>query len=158
MYYLVLYKILAMKRFSILIAGFLSIGLLSCQEKKNEGKSEVPEAVKMAFQKKYPGENDPDWKKDDHGYWESHFKQDGEKYRADFNADGTWVETENDIKKKNLPEAIKKVIEEEYSEFEITEVEHVQNAEKGEFYDVEFKQKGKNKDVMFRKDGSIVKK
>ena len=146
-----------MKRISILIASCLSIGILSCQEKKDDKEGEVPEAVQIAFQNKYPGENDPDWRKDDHGYWESHFKQHGEKYRADFNADGTWVETENDIKTKNLPEAIKKVIGEKYSKYEITEVEHVDNAEKGEFYDVEFKQKGKNKDVMFREDGTIIK-
>lgn len=148
-----------MKKFSILLAGFLTVGLLSCQEKKDDkkGKNEVPKAVEMAFQKKYPGENDPDWKQDDHGYWESHFKKNGEKYRADFNADGTWVETENDIKKKNLPKAIKKAIKKNYSDYEITEVEHVMNAEKGEFYDVEFKRKGKNKDVMFKKDGSEIK-
>lgn len=145
-----------MKNVSVLILGLLCFGILSCQEKKEEKNNEVPQAVRLSFQKKYPGEDDPDWKLDDHGYWESHFKQDGEKYRADFNADGTWVETENDIKKKNLPEAIKKVIKEKYPDEEITEVEHVLNAEKGEFYDVEFKRKGKNMDVMFRKDGSII--
>lgn len=148
-----------MKRLTILVAGLLSAGILSCQEKKEEKntkKGDAPEAVQMAFQKKYPGENDPDWRQDDHGYWESHFKQNGEKYRADFNADGTWVETENDIKDEELPEAIKKIIKEQYSEYEITEVEHVTNAKKGEFYDVEFKQKGKNKDVMFREDGTII--
>lgn len=134
----------------------LSISVMSCQE-NNKEEDTVPEAVKTAFQKKYPGENDPDWEKDDHGYWESHFKKDGEKYRADFNADGTWVETENDVKKKELPEVILNIIERDYSEYEITEVEHVQSATKGEFFDVEFKQKGKNKDVMFKPDGTIIK-
>ncbi|MGA8852871.1 MAG: PepSY-like domain-containing protein [Christiangramia sp.] len=147
-----------MKRFTLIVAGLLTVGLVSCQEKKNDNKKgEVPEAVRSAFQKKYPGENDPDWEEDDHGYWESHFKQDGEKYRADFNADGSWVETENSIKKENLPEAIKRKIEEEYSDREITEVEHVDNAKEGEFYDVEFKQKGKNMDIEFREDGTILK-
>lgn len=148
-----------MRKVSILIAGCLTVSLLSCQENKKDKNDDntVPEAVQMAFQKKYPGENDPDWKQDDHGYWESNFKQDGEKYRADFNADGTWVETENDIKEEELPEAIKKVIKQKYSDHEIAEIEFVDNAEKGKFYDVEFKQKGKNMDVMFREDGSIIK-
>ncbi|MCB7480152.1 PepSY-like domain-containing protein [Christiangramia sediminis] len=148
-----------MRKVSMLLAGCLTVGLLSCQEKKKDKEADktAPEAVQMAFQKKYPGENDPDWKQDEHGYWESHFKQDGEKYRADFNADGSWVETENDIKEEELPEAIKNVIKEKYSDHEITEIEFVDNAEKGKFYDVEFKQKGKNKDVMFREDGSIIK-
>jgi hypothetical protein len=38
----------------------------------------------------------------------------------------------------------------------ITEAEHVISATKGEFYDIEFKQKGKNKDVEYRRDGSKV--
>lgn len=145
-----------MKRFIYTGVFALSISVMSCQENKEEEET-VPEVVKTAFQKKYPGENDPDWEKDDHGYWESHFKKDGEKYRADFNADGTWVETENDVKKKELPEVILEIIERDYSEYEITEVEHVESATKGEFFDVEFKQKGKNKDVMFKPDGTIIK-
>jgi len=146
-----------MKKFILSGAFALSISLVSCQENK-ESKDTVPEAVQKAFEKKYPGENDPDWELDDHDYWESHFKKDGEKYRADFNADGSWVETENDIKTKELPNAILEIIEKNYSEYKITEVEHVISASKGEFYDVEFKQKGKNKDVMFKKDGSIIEK
>ncbi|WP_300442036.1 PepSY-like domain-containing protein [Christiangramia sp.] len=144
-----------MRKIAVLILACFTISLISCQERK-KNREKVPEAVQRNFQKKYPGENDPDWKQDDHGYWESHFKMNGEKYRADFNADGTWIETENDIKKKELPEAIKKVIREKYSEYEIAEVEQVDSAEKGKFYDVEFKQKGKNMDVMFRENGTII--
>ncbi|MFV8225830.1 PepSY-like domain-containing protein [Christiangramia aquimixticola] len=141
-----------MKKLIVCLITLSSVGFMSCQEKSDK----VPEAVKITFQKKYPGENDPDWKKDDHGNWESHFKIDGEKYRADFNEDGTWIETENDIKKDNLPEAIKKVLKEKFPDEEITEVERVDNAEKGLFYDVELKRKGKNKDIMFREDGTII--
>ncbi|QYA26464.1 hypothetical protein G3I01_13460 [Gramella sp. MT6] len=148
-----------MRRVSILLVALLTVGLLSCQEKKDtkKEKNEVPEVVQRTFQNKYPVENDPDWEKDDHGNWESHFKIDGEKYRADFNADGSWIETENSIKKENLPDAIKKKIEEEYPDRKITEVEHVNSAKEGEFYDVEFKQKGKNMDVVFKEDGSVMK-
>ena len=142
----------------LLILSLLSIGIVSCQEKnsKDIDLNKVPEAVKITFQKKYPGETDPDWKQDDHGCWESHFKIDGEKYRADFNADGSWVETENSIKDDELPQAIKKVIAEKYKDHKITEVELVDSSNKGVFYDVEFKQKGKNMDVEFREDGSII--
>jgi hypothetical protein len=119
-------------------------------------KAKAPEAVKKTFQSKYPGENDLDWHKDDHGYYEANFKIDGVKYRADFNEDGTWVETETSINKDDLPDAIKKVIKEKYDDEDITEVEKVESASKGLFYDVEFKRDGKNKDVEFRTDGSII--
>lgn len=126
---------------------------LSC----NTGvKAQAPDAVKKTFQAKYPGENDPDWHKDDHGYYEANFKIDGVKYRADFNEDGSWVETETSIDKKDLPDAIKAVIKEKYGDEDITEVEKVDSAKKGIFYDVEFKKKGKNMDVEFKADGSII--
>tara|TARA_R100000935_G_C2823514_1_gene161016 strand:- start:202 stop:645 length:444 start_codon:yes stop_codon:yes gene_type:complete len=146
-----------MKKY-LVILSFLSIGIVSCQEIKKENKTEsgVPDAVKTSFQNKYPGENDPDWQEDEHGYWESNFKIDGEKYRADFDADGSWVETENSIKNEELSEAIKKVIAEKYKDDKITEVERVESAKKGVFYDVEFSQKGRNLDVEFREDGTII--
>ncbi|WOI23737.1 PepSY-like domain-containing protein [Nonlabens ulvanivorans] len=124
----------------------------SCQEKSDK----VPQEVINAFQTKYPGENDPDFELDDHGYWEAHFKKDGEKYRADFHADGTWRETENSIKDSEIPKAIQEAIEREFPDKKITEAEHVISATQGEFYDIEFEQKGKNMDVMYRKDGTKV--
>ncbi|EAS19700.1 hypothetical protein BBFL7_00246 [Flavobacteria bacterium BBFL7] len=139
----------------IIILSFLILFIsttASCQEQSDK----VPQVVLNAFQTKYPGENDPDFELDDHGYWEAHFKKDGERYRADFNADGTWRETENSIKKSEIPEAIQEAIEREFPDRKITEVEHVISATQGEFYDIEFKQKGKNMDVMYRKDGTKV--
>lgn len=140
------------------------MGLIGCKEKeteqakKQEQKTEegVPVIVAQAFQKKYPDEKDPEWEKDDHGYWEAHYKKDGEKYRADFTPEGAWVETENSVDKDELPEAVKKTIEEKYPDREITEVEYVVSSRQGNFYDVEFKQKGKNMDVEIKEDGTVI--
>ncbi len=131
---------------------FISI-TASCQTRSSK---EVPQVVLDAFEFKYPGEKDPDFELDDHGYWEAHFKKDGEKYRADFHADGTWRETENSIKDKEIPKAIQEAIEKEFPDRTIQEAEHVMSATKGEFYDIEFKQKGKNMDVEYREDGTKV--
>lgn len=118
--------------------------------------SDVPEVVQQAFKAKYGSLGNVEWNVDAHGYFEAQFKDKGEKYRADFTKDGQWVETENDIKYKELPKAIRKVIESKYSDRKVTEVEHVTHHSKGEFFDVEFKQKGKNMDVEFRADGTII--
>lgn len=117
---------------------------------------ETPAAVQANFEKMYPGENDPDWHVDSHGFYEAHFKQKGIHYRADYNKDGSWVETETNIKKKDLPQAIRDVIKNQFPEYVIAEIEKVQSASKGLFYDVEFKRKGKNKDVEFKEDGTIL--
>lgn len=142
-----------MKSNPILYFTIIICLLFSCQQRVN---GQVPEAVKKTFQEYYPGENDPDWHIDSHGNYESHFKINGIKYRADFKPDGSWIETETSIKFKELPEAIKKVIESSYSLEVITEIEKVQHHSKGTFYDVEFKRKGKNKDVEFKADGAII--
>ena len=141
-----------MKKYIKLVLLTLSLTLIGCQQPIN---SQVPEAVKNTFKAKYPGENDPDWHKDAHGNFESHFKIDGVKYRADFNPSGAWIETETSIRKKDLPKAIKDKIEKDFDD-DITEIEKVDHHTKGTFYDVEFKQKGKNKDVEFKADGTII--
>ena len=131
----------------------IALVIFSCQ---NTITAQVPDAVQTAFENKYPGETDPDWHTDSNNNWEAHFKQKGEKYRADFSPNGQWIETESSIKSSELPKAIKTVIKEKYGSEDISEIEFVTSASKGTFYDVEFKQKGKNMDIEFRVNGDII--
>ncbi len=140
------------------IAVALIIGLsIGCQfkaEGQDKGeKGYAPEAVRITFQKKYPGENDPDWHVDSHGNYESRFRIKGIRHRADFNANGDWIETEVSIDKDELPKAIQDAIDRDYPDEKITEIERVESAAKGLFYDVEFKRKGKNMDIEFNEAG-----
>ncbi|MDG5491565.1 PepSY-like domain-containing protein [Psychroserpens sp. SPM9] len=141
-----------MKKHILLFTLFATF-IIACQNTTN---AQVPDAVKATFQKMYPGENDPDWHKDSNGNYESNFKIDGIKYRADYAPNGQWIETESSIDVKDLPKAIKEVIKSDYDSDDITEVEKVEHHSKGLFYDVEFKQKGKNKDIEFRANGEIL--
>ena len=130
----------------------LTILNISC----NYAQEKVPEVVQHAFEGKYPGEDDPDWEIDAHGNYESHFKINGYKLRADFKPDGTWIETEQSIKKKELPKLIRNILKESYSDMKISEIEKVDHATKGVFYDIEFKRKGKNKDVEMTANGTVL--
>lgn len=165
-----------MKYFKYVLTAALPIFVVSCLESEHnqnldeeedieisEAKdadqydnSRTPDAVRENFKKKYPGENDPDWQLDDKGNWEASFKQDGIHYRADYNADGSWIETESSIEKSDLPKAIKDILKSDYDDMEITEIERVDHNSKGIFYDVEFKQKGKNLDIEFNEKGEIL--
>jgi len=138
---------------NIAIVMMLLLGCTSCQDSKAD---KVPQSVMATFMAKYPGESDPDWHIDDHGLWEANFKMEGEKYRADFKPNGLWVETENSINTSHLPQAVKEAIKRDYKDEKIIEVERVIHHSKGLFYDVEFRKKGKNKDVEFYKDGSTL--
>ncbi len=134
---------------------FLATCALALQTQCQEDKM-APKAVQETFTQMYPGENDPDWHLDANGNYEANFKQKGLKYRADYLPDGSWIETERSIEKKELPKIVRDRIEKEYDDEKITEIEEVRHATKGLFYDVEFKRKGKNKDVEFTADGRII--
>ena len=142
-----------MKKTPLYSLIFLVTLTLSCT---NTSHAQLPEVVKTSFKAKYPNEKPNDWEIDAHGNYEFHFKKNGEKHRADFLANGIWIETEISIKKKHLPKAIRKIIKQKYKNKRITEIEKVMHHSKGLFYDVEFKRKGKNKDVEFKADGTII--
>jgi len=119
-------------------------------------KGQTPEAVKESFQKKYSGENDPDWRVDKNGNYESHFKRDGNHYRADFSPEGKWIETEQSIKTKKLPQVVLDILADSYWQYKVVEVEKVNHHSKGMFYDVELIKDGKKMDVEFTKEGKII--
>lgn len=137
------------KSLIMMVVGLVFV-LTSCQTK---AQGQVPDEVQASFENKYPGENDPDWKKDSNGNYESKFKKDGKHYRADFAPNGDWIETEQSIDKDDLPEKVRDIIKEQYDEYEIVEIEKVDHHSKGVFYDVEFKRNGEKKDIEFNADG-----
>jgi len=142
------------KKFLIYTVLLLFVSsIVSCQSAVN---TKTPDAVKKTFQKKYPGENDPDWHIDKNGNYESHFKIDGIHYRADFSPDGKWIETEQNIKTKKLPAEILNILADSYWRYKVVEVEKVEHHTKGLFYDVELIKDGKKIDVEFTFDGKII--
>lgn len=130
----------------------------SSEEQDGEAQGEVPaQGAEVAFKKQYPNAEKVSWDLDTNGYHEASFTMDGEKYRADYTAQGKWIETESSLKFGKLPKAVQDVITAQHDKDDITEIERVDHASKGVFYDVEFKQKGKNRDIEIREDGEIIK-
>jgi len=116
----------------------------------------VPDIVIETFSKKYPNEKKEKWNVDRNGNYEAEFKEGGEKFKADFTPDGTWIETETSLKKKDLPKAVKDAIKEKYDGVKIVEIERTDHYQKGIFYDVEFKENGKKFDIEFNAEGTII--
>lgn len=144
-----------MKSYTKYILVLFTISFISCT---NSLKGQAPKAVDRAFKLKYPKENDPDWKKDKNGYFEASFKKGKKHYRADFKPNGEWVETERSINKDDLPKRVRNIIEKDFEDVKIYEIEEVQHPTKGLFYDVEFKINGKKKDIEFNGLGQIISK
>ncbi len=142
-----------MKLWFFTVCVFLALNSARCQSADSR---KVPERVSKAFIEKYPGENKPEWRRDRNGNFESHFKKDGTKYRADFTPAGNWIETERSIKKDDLPHAVKKQLKKLYDGYKIVEIEKVDHPAKGLFYDVELKKDGEKMDVEFTDNGEII--
>ncbi|MEM1328481.1 MAG: PepSY-like domain-containing protein [Bacteroidota bacterium] len=139
-----------------LLSLSLLLCIVACGENA-EGEQAVNEtAYEKAFAAKYSNAKDVDWRMDDNGYHEAHFKIDGDKYRADFDDDGNWRETERSMDYGDLPDAVKETIKEQYDKDDIEEIELVDSSSKGTFYDVEFKDDGKKWDVEINKEGKII--
>ena len=117
---------------------------------------EVPDIVKKSFVRKYPNEKKEKWNIDRNDNYEAKFKEGGETFKADFTPDGTWIETETSLKKKDLPKAVKEAIKDKYDGVKIVEIERTDHYQKGIFYDVEFKKNGKKFDIEFNAEGVII--
>ena len=128
------------------------VALSSC----GVAEGQIPEVVKKSFADKYPDEKSPKWMVDDNGNYEAQFKKKGEPYRADFDKNGNWIETENTIKYSNLPEPVKDAIKKDYDKDDIVEIERVEHPTKGLFFDIEFKKKGEKHDVEYNSSGTII--
>jgi hypothetical protein len=142
-----------MKNILLLLITPLLITQLSCRSSEEEN---APEVVMTAFQKKYPDETDPDCHNDRNGNFEPNFKKVGSHYQADFSPDGSWIETERRIKKKDLPEAVGVRLKEDFDEYEVVEIEEVDHHSKGLFYDVELRKDGEKKDVELNRKGEVI--
>jgi len=137
--------------------GFLFILTLfiACSDGGRLAQGETPTAVLSNFSAKYPGAKKVKWGIDRNDSHEAHFQLRGVKYRADFNPDGSWIETEQSLDWDELPSAVQDAIKRDYDKDDIVELEFTDNAKKGEFYDVEIDPKGeKNFDVEYRVDGT----
>jgi len=118
----------------------------------------VPTGVQQAFDEKYPAIDAPVWASDRDGDWEAGFEKDGVFYRATFGRKGEWKETEHNVTFDQIPKPVRSAFELKYNGQIIREIEMVESAGGGIYYDIELEQGGKNLDVMFDPKGNEIKK
>ena len=137
----------------LFLLGFLLC--FACTDGELSAQGKTPDVVSASMNQKYPNAKKVKWNRDRNNSYEAHFQLDGVKLRADFNPDGSWIETEQSLDWGDLPDAVQDAIKEEYKKDDIVELELTDSATKGKFYDVELDPKGKKKfDIEYRADGS----
>lgn len=116
-----------------------------------------PKAVSDAFTKKFPTAKKVSWGKESPKEWEAEFTLNGEKISANFGQDGTWLETEQEIKSASLPTAVLSNVKMKYATWKIAEADKTETAKHGTIYEVDLKKGMKSKSLAFKEDGTAVK-
>ncbi|MCB0630132.1 MAG: PepSY-like domain-containing protein [Saprospiraceae bacterium] len=143
----------------ILISGLIAlIGLAGMSFLLRD--PEVPQVVLDAFAAKFPHVKKVKWEKEADNEYEAEFKQGGHEMSANFDSDGTWLETEVEMKKAELPDAVKKAIQREFSGYDIEEAERVETPDLPLAFEVELENEADNTEVeaVFSADGKLLKK
>ena len=133
-----------------------SIALSSCQinaQKMNEG--DVPEVLKNALHQKFKTK-DVDWDKEGENY-EASFEQKGKDVSVLFSADGSVLEVEREIKKKELPAAVLVALTRDFNGFDLKEVAVIE-ANGQITYEAEVKKWKESFDLIFDGQGNLKKK
>jgi len=147
--YLDHHKSSQMKKLTLLLIAAASMNSLHAQQLDE---SKVPAAVKKSFSAKYPGVAHPSWEKEN-GQYEASYKKDDQSMSATFKSDGTFTESELDIRISELPAAATKYMNEHYKGIEIKEASKITKANGSINYEAAIK----GKDVIFDTNGQFIK-
>lgn len=139
-----------MKKTITMMTLLVGATLMSCAQS-------TPAKVTEAFKSKFPNAKSVEWEKENDTEWEAEFKLNGIEYSANFGTDGTWKETEHEIKVNELPESVKNTLANEFSEYEIEEAEMVETPDFNG-YEVEIEKGEETMEVVFDKSGKVIKK
>lgn len=117
----------------------------------------VPANVQASFKKQFPKATKTQWEMENTDY-EVEFKDNGIEYSAVYNKDGQWLSTEQEIKKAELPAAVKQAVEKEFPKAELEETEKITYPNNSMAYEMEVEQGEQKFEVQFSADGKLLKK
>lgn len=138
----------------LMILSLMALSATASAQKMSE--ADVPQPVKAAFMKQFPKAEHAKWEKETVTEYEVNFKQGAEEMSATYGTSGQWMETEKDLKMADLPAAVRKTIAEKYADQKTGDISHV-DSPKGEMYEVDMKKGEKSMEVVFSKDGKVMK-
>lgn len=144
-----------MKNIIMLFIAAMSMHYASGQKIKS---SSVPAAVKSGFNQKFPNVKKAKWEMETASVYEAEFKQNGEEISANFDANGTWLETETEMEAKDLPKPVMDKLKADFNGYEIEEANKVESATLGSYYEVEIEKGESNWEILIKEDGTILEK
>jgi hypothetical protein len=139
----------------LMLIAVLSFGFLStsCAQKKEA----APAEVQAAFKAKFPTVKKAKWEMEHEGEWEAEFKMGGKEMSANFETNGTWLETETELKAADLPKAVKDAVATKFPGTKTEEASLVETPCQPAAYEVELEQGEITVEATFSADGNLLK-
>jgi uncharacterized membrane protein YkoI len=110
------------------VAGLLALATVARADEQKISPDKLPKAVAEAVKNRFPnGKITSAEKETENGkvVYDIELKQKGRHYEMDIQEDGTIVEIEKQVDEKNLPEAVRKALEDKYPKATIKEIMEV---------------------------------
>jgi len=118
----------------------------------------IPPAVEKAFGEKFPGATGVKWDKENAHEYEASFLWKGQRYSANFNESGEWLETESTVTFHSLPEKIKSAFNDGHKGATVKAAASIENSKNNLSYEVEYKEGVKTHEAFYSSDGTELKK
>jgi hypothetical protein len=125
------------------------------QEKK---KVDVPAAAKTAFTAKFPQAQKVEWGIEKAGEYEAEFVLNGIESSAVYDAKGSLIEIETELKEAQLPQAIKTALTKDFAGYMIGEIAKNTDAKGIVVYEIEASKDKKSYELVFDNTGKLTKK
>lgn len=140
-----------MKKYSMILAAMLlAFSFSACSQTK------VPEAVKTAFNKKFPTVKKVDWGKEGKTEWEAEFELNEKDMSANFDPQGNWKETETDLEEDDVPSMVMNVLNAKFPGYKVKDAAFTETP-KFSAYEIVIKKGESKKEVIMDKTGKILK-
>ncbi len=117
----------------------------------------VPESVASGFKTKYPSITSPMWKMKG-GNYQASFKMTNEEMKADFDASGKWLQTENKIATTSLPATVQSEIKKDFADYKTEDAHKLTSATTGSGYTAKVVKGTEKYEVVFGADGKVISK
>ena len=139
-----------MKKYSMILGALLmAISFTACSQSK------VPEAVKTAFNKKFPAAKEVEWGMEGKTEWEAEFELNEKDMSANFDLQGNWKETETDLENSDIPSVVMQVLNTKFPGYKVKDAAYTETPTFSA-YEMVIKKGESKKEVVINKTGKIL--
>ena len=115
----------------------------------------VPDSVKVLFNKTFPDAQNVSWKKEKPLKYETSFVINGTEMSASYNGEGKWLETSQTIKQPELPVMVQSVLDSVYADYIVAGTSRVEKPDKIVLYKVELKKGDTQRTIQLEENGKV---